>query len=58
MLALTYYSEVFNQRALMGLIAQLWLLPCTIALALIPSNSSGWVHFAILTVLLSYPSRK
>jgi hypothetical protein len=58
MLVLTYYSEIFNQRALAGAIAQLWLLPCVIALALIPKGTSGWAQFGLLTVLLSWPSRK
>ncbi|KAK0611022.1 major facilitator superfamily domain-containing protein [Immersiella caudata] len=56
MLLLTYISEKINQRALLGVFVELWLLPCVIALAVIPSGTSRWASYALVTVLLSYPS--
>ena len=56
MLVSTYISEKINQRALHGLIAQFWFLPCVIALALLPSGASRWASYAVVTVLLSYPN--
>ncbi|KAL0935745.1 major facilitator superfamily transporter [Colletotrichum truncatum] len=56
MLLLTWISERINQRALLGIFVELWLLPCVIALAVIPSDISRWASYALVTVLLSYPS--
>ncbi|KAJ0338192.1 hypothetical protein COL922a_005861 [Colletotrichum nupharicola] len=56
MLLLTWISEKINQRALLGILVELWLLPCVIALAVIPSGVSRWATYALVIVLLSYPS--
>ncbi|KXJ85760.1 major facilitator superfamily domain-containing protein [Microdochium bolleyi] len=56
MLIFTYFSEVFSQRAFMGMLAQFWLFPNVVALAAIPNNTPGWARYAILTTLLAYPS--
>jgi len=57
MLLLTFISEKINQRAILGLFTQLfWFLPCLIALAVIPANTSRWGAYALVTVLLSYPT--
>lgn len=56
MLLLTYFSEIFNTRAFLGLFAQVWLLPTIIALRALPDLTSPWAKYAVLTVLLSYPS--
>ncbi|KAL3426808.1 major facilitator superfamily transporter [Phlyctema vagabunda] len=56
MLLLTYLSELMNQRALLGLFAQIWFLPCVVALAILPAETSKWGSYALVTVLLSYPS--
>ncbi|KAI1650287.1 MFS general substrate transporter [Daldinia loculata] len=55
MLTLTYLSEVWNERSFMGMLAQIWILPNIIALAVIPSNTSPWARYAIVIILLSYP---
>lgn len=57
MLTLTYLSEVWNERSFMGMLAQIWILPNIIALAVIPSNTSPWARYAIVIILLSYPYR-
>ncbi|CAI4219767.1 unnamed protein product [Parascedosporium putredinis] len=56
MLILTFLSERINQRALMGIFVQVWFLPCIIALAVLPSDVSRWASYAVVTVLLSYPT--
>ncbi|KAI1374381.1 MFS general substrate transporter [Hypoxylon crocopeplum] len=56
MLVLTYISEVINQRALLGLFTEFWYLPCVVALAVLSENTSRWGTYALITVLLSYPS--
>lgn len=56
MLLLTYVSEKINQRSFSGLLAQIWFLPCLIALAVLPSDTNRWGSYALVVVLLSYPS--
>ncbi|OTB01897.1 hypothetical protein M426DRAFT_265446 [Hypoxylon sp. CI-4A] len=56
MMILTYISEVINQRALLGIFTEIWFLPCIVALAILPSDTSRWGTYALITVLLSYPS--
>lgn len=54
----TYLSERWDSRAFFGAFTQFWYLPNLIAMAVLPSNASPWAQYAIVTVLLSYPSRK
>ncbi|KAL9618581.1 MAG: hypothetical protein Q9160_006692 [Pyrenula sp. 1 TL-2023] len=60
MLLLTYASEKLNQRAYLGLLNQLWYLPCLVSLAVLPYHTTvakhKWSTYALITVLLSYPS--
>ncbi|KAJ4267706.1 hypothetical protein NW762_003820 [Fusarium torreyae] len=56
MLSLTYLSGVWNQRALMGLFAQVWVLATLIALVALPDSAPSWSKYAVLTILLSWPS--
>jgi hypothetical protein len=56
MLGLTYASESWNERTYLGIFGQLWLLPNIIALVTFRDHVNPWAKFAVLTVLLSYPS--
>ncbi|KAJ0422373.1 major facilitator superfamily domain-containing protein [Aspergillus carlsbadensis] len=56
MLILTYVSVKINQRAYLGLFVQFWFLPCLIALAVLPASTPRWGSYALVTVILSYPS--
>jgi hypothetical protein len=56
MLIMTFISERINQRAYLGIFVQLWFLPCVVAMATISSTVSKWSRFALVTVLLSYPT--
>ena len=57
MLLITYFSERINQRSFIGIWAQIWMLPCLVALALMPVGASKWGSYAVTIVLLSYPYR-
>ncbi|KAM0326979.1 hypothetical protein ACHAQA_006100 [Verticillium albo-atrum] len=56
MLTLTYYSEILNERTFFGILGQVWLLPCLIALRTLGDDTPPWAKYAVLTVLLSYPT--
>ncbi|KAK5655594.1 hypothetical protein OQA88_5525 [Cercophora sp. LCS_1] len=56
MLLLTYYSEILNERVYWGIFGQVWLLPTIISLLVLPDTVKPWAKYAVLTVLLSYPS--
>ncbi|KAM0276080.1 hypothetical protein ACHAQH_007099 [Verticillium albo-atrum] len=56
MCIMTYLSTRWNERALFGVFTQFWYLPNLIALAVLPNTAGPWAQFAIVTVLLSYPS--
>jgi hypothetical protein len=57
MMLMTYVSEKVNQRAYMGVATQLWVLPCVIALLILPlSTENPWTTYGILVTLLSHPS--
>ena len=53
---MTWISERINQRAYLGIFVQLWFLPCVLAMSVVPNDISKWARFAIVTVLLSYPT--
>lgn len=64
MMALTFVSELVNERTYMAASETIWLLPFCVALYAMAGrneNSGGsgkqnpWVFFAISTLLLSYP---
>ncbi|CAH0053637.1 unnamed protein product [Clonostachys solani] len=52
----TYLSERWDSRALFGIFTQFWYLPNLIAMAVLPSGTNAWAQYALVTVLLSYPS--
>lgn len=56
MFAFTWLSVRFNTKAFLAVVTQYWMLPCLVALATLPAGRSPWSKFAILTVLLSFPS--
>jgi hypothetical protein len=53
----TWLSEKINQRLLIGLISQLWVLPLLVALETLPAtfHGSNWVRYAITSLLIAYP---
>ena len=47
-------SEKLNQRALVGIGAQLWFRPNLIALAALPADASRWSIYALVVLVLSH----
>ena len=55
MLVITAVSELVNNRSLVAMAEDAWLLPCFAALIALPNPIGPWQYFAIATVLLSFP---
>jgi hypothetical protein len=53
----TWISEKINQRMLIGLISQIWVLPLLVALEVLPKTfpHSNWAKWAISTLIIGYP---
>lgn len=53
----TWLSEKINQRFLVGLISQIWVIPLLIALEVLPAKfpHSNWVRYAISSLIVGYP---
>lgn len=53
----TWLSEKINQRFLVGLMSQIWVIPLLIALETLPKTfpNSNWVRFAISSLVVGYP---
>ena len=53
----TYISEKINQRFLVGLMSQVWVIPLLIALETLPQKfpHSNWVRYAISSLVVGYP---
>ncbi|KAF5584012.1 phthalate transporter [Fusarium pseudocircinatum] len=57
MLILTYTAEYVKNLTLMGIIGQIWILPCLIWFNVANTQTaSRWTVYAVTTVLLSYPN--
>ncbi|KIJ30805.1 hypothetical protein M422DRAFT_186659 [Sphaerobolus stellatus SS14] len=55
LLGITILSELVDSRSWIALAEDLWVLPCLIALYVLPANPDPWKYFAVSSVLLSYP---
>ncbi|CAF9910960.1 MAG: hypothetical protein GOMPHAMPRED_007247 [Gomphillus americanus] len=56
LVGLSILSEKVNQRALVSMIQNVWILPCIIALRFWPGTmENAWGTYALIVVLLSYP---
>lgn len=53
----TWVSEKLNQRLLIGLISQIWVLPLLVALEVLPEhfNGANWAKWAISSLIVGYP---
>ncbi|KAN0104289.1 phthalate transporter [Hyaloscypha variabilis] len=53
----TWVSEKINQRMIIGLISQIWVLPLLVALEVLPKtfHGSNWAKWAISTLIIGYP---
>lgn len=55
MLIITSVSELVNNRSIVSMAEDAWLLPCFAALIGMPDPVNPWSYFAIATVLLAFP---
>ncbi|KAI0161970.1 major facilitator superfamily transporter [Xylariaceae sp. FL1272] len=55
MILITAVSELVENRSLVAMAEDLWLLPNFAALIALPDPIASWTYFAIATVLLSFP---
>lgn len=53
----TWLSEKINQRFLVGLVSQVWVIPLLIALETLPQKfpHANWVRYAISSLVVGYP---
>jgi MFS family permease len=53
----TWVSEKLNQRMLIGIISQIWVLPLLVALETLPPvfKGSNWSKWVISTMIIGYP---
>ncbi|KAK3941788.1 major facilitator superfamily domain-containing protein [Diplogelasinospora grovesii] len=51
----TWISERINNRFLIVLVCQIWMLPLLLALELMPANASPWAWYAVSALLVGYP---
>ena len=50
----TWISEKIDQRLLMGIFSQIWMIAPLIALVVMPADASKWARFAACTLLVGY----
>ncbi|KAK9365639.1 major facilitator superfamily domain-containing protein [Lipomyces kononenkoae] len=56
LLTVTYIAQRYNDRAYVGITAQVWILVTLIPLRVFGAHSSRWAKYIVTTLLLSYPS--
>lgn len=55
LLVFTWISERFNQRLLLGVVAELWVLAALIALEVLPADASGYARWVCITLIIGMP---
>ncbi|KAH7919191.1 allantoate permease [Leucogyrophana mollusca] len=55
MFIITLISESVDDRSVVAMAEDLWVLPFLIALYCLPENPNSWIFFGVVTGLLSYP---
>ncbi|KAK9462295.1 major facilitator superfamily domain-containing protein [Lipomyces oligophaga] len=56
LLAITYIAQRLDERSLIGVVAQVWIVACLIPLRTFTAETSRWAKYAVTIVLLSSPS--
>ena len=51
----TWLSEKINERFLLSLVSQIWVLPCLIAFVALPDTRSPWVNYALSVLTFGMP---
>lgn len=55
LLVLTRISEAINERVLLGMVGQVWVLPILIALVILPETRSKWTTLILVSLLFAQP---
>lgn len=55
LLVVCYLSEIINSRVLTTVVLQIWVLPLLIALYTFNEQTSQWVYFAVVSLIVGYP---
>ena len=55
LLAFCYLSEIIDSRTIATLTLQLWALPLLIALYTFDEQTSNWVYFTVVSLIIAYP---
>lgn len=55
LLIISWVSEKFSERGFVSSLSNIWILPWIVSLVALGAKASGWVRYALLTGLLSYP---
>ncbi|ESK96300.1 allantoate permease [Moniliophthora roreri MCA 2997] len=55
MFAITAISEMVNDRSLVAMSQDVWILPFLVALYCLPENPNQWVYFGVASTLLAHP---
>lgn len=55
LLIISRISELVSERSLISMISNVWMLPFFIALNVLPTTSSYWIRYALLSCVLAYP---
>ena len=59
MMLVTYFSEIYGELTFMAMSGQIWGLPFLIYLNAVDTTIiNRWIVWAVITLLLSYPSGK
>jgi hypothetical protein len=53
---MAFYSELINSRFGATIVLQLWALPLLIALHSFNKDTSQWIYFAVVSLIVGYPS--
>ncbi|KND02532.1 uncharacterized protein SPPG_09076 [Spizellomyces punctatus DAOM BR117] len=51
----TWISERYNEKSLLGVIGQVWLIVLLVSLTLLPDEANPWVRFTILSLIIGFP---
>jgi hypothetical protein len=54
-LALTWLCEWLNERLLLSLWSQIWMIPPLIALIMLPENRNAWQTYGVVLAMLAQP---
>jgi hypothetical protein len=55
LLVVTWMSDKFQERSIVASLSNIWIFPWLVALIALPTGSSPWLQYGLLSGLLSYP---